>query len=77
LHKEAGNKRGVAYSLCRLGALATDRGDYPSGAALYGESVELYDEAGDTRGRCMALGWLGDLALRQGDVDKAAGIFEE
>ena len=41
LHREARNTRGVAWSVCSLAAVSSDRGDYERSKELYEEAIAL------------------------------------
>ena len=46
LHREARNTRGVAWSVCSLAAVSSDRGDYERAKELYEEGIALAREMG-------------------------------
>ncbi len=77
IRREAGDRRGVAGSLCNLGNVAHVQGDYASARALYEESVAVFRELGDRQGVAGSLCNLGSVADDQGDYTSARALYEE
>jgi tetratricopeptide (TPR) repeat protein len=77
LHRELGDKWGVAETLDSLARWARHRGDYRRAVALLEESLILFRELGDTDN----VGWvtenLGIFAREQGDYGRAAALYEQ
>jgi DNA-binding CsgD family transcriptional regulator len=77
LHREARNRRGVAWSVCSLANVSSDRGDYERAKELYEEGIALARETGGALplgDLLLALGW--ELLL-QGDHERATALNEE
>jgi predicted ATPase/DNA-binding XRE family transcriptional regulator len=77
LHRQLGDKWGVAASLADLAPRARHQGDYKRAEALYEEGLTLYREAGDEDNIGWALMGLGLIAREQGDHGRAAALHEE
>jgi predicted ATPase/DNA-binding CsgD family transcriptional regulator len=77
LHREARNRRGIAWSAYCLGCASSDRGDYERAKELYEEGIALAREMGGALplgDLLMALGW--ELLL-EGDHERATALSEE
>ncbi|HZE48305.1 MAG TPA: tetratricopeptide repeat protein [Jatrophihabitantaceae bacterium] len=72
-----GNTRARARLLFGAGQLAVERGDYPSGRALFEQSVQAYRDAGDLDRAAFALGKVGDSTYAEGDFAAARPLLEE
>lgn len=77
LHRELGDKIGIAWSLTGLSDVARKRDDLDTFRRMNEECVDLRHQAGDKRGVAESLTNLGDGALRQGDLPSALALFEE
>jgi predicted ATPase len=77
LHRETGNRLGVAATLVNLGNVALDLNDYERAGALYEESLALYRELGDRSGTAVALNNLGLIRREMGRRDEAIALHEE
>jgi DNA-binding SARP family transcriptional activator len=65
--------RTTARATTYLGAVASDRADYPRALDLLEQAASLSRAAGDGRGEAYALSMLGRAYLLRGDLDAAAG----
>ena len=77
LHREASNTRGVAWSVCSLAAVSSDRGDYERSKELYEEGIALSREVGGALplgDLLLALGWE---YMLEGDHERATALNEE
>jgi predicted ATPase/DNA-binding winged helix-turn-helix (wHTH) protein len=63
--------------LFAAGALAAEQGDFISGDALIGESLDIARQLGDKQGAAVSVNALAVLARDQGDVARAHSLFEE
>jgi tetratricopeptide (TPR) repeat protein len=84
LHREAlatqracNDLRGVAYSLCYLGLVASGQNDHAQAHRLYEESLALARELGVEGNEAHVLKCLGANALVRGDINAAEDLFEE
>lgn len=77
LHRRLGDRKGVAYSLTSLGALAYALGDLERAVALTEESLEIKRELGDERGLMSSRNNLGEMLQTSGDLAGAQALFEE
>ena len=77
LHREVGDKPGIAVALEIPGFMATLLGEYGRAKEMLEESLALHRELGDDWNVAMVLNSLGWIPLRQGDHDWAARLFEE
>jgi predicted ATPase/DNA-binding CsgD family transcriptional regulator len=77
LHREVGDRAGVAEALLRLGALAAQEGDATGARALSEESLAAYRELGDTAYVASALNNLGSVAHRVGEFERARALYQE
>jgi tetratricopeptide (TPR) repeat protein len=77
LHRESSNARGVAWSVCSLAAVSSDRGDYERSRELYEEAIALAREMGGALplgDLLLALGWE---YMLEGDHERATALNEE
>ena len=77
LHREARNTRGVAWSVCSLAAVSSDRGDYERSKELYEEAIALARKMGGALplgDLLLALGWE---YMLEGDHERATALNEE
>ena len=65
-----------ARALHAEGSLATRQGDYESAAALFEESLALWEELGDAAGTARSLLSMGTVAAEQGDQERAIELSE-
>ena len=65
-----------ARALHAAGSLATRQGDYESAAALFEESLALWEELDDAAGTARSLLSLGTVAAEQGDQERAIELSE-
>ena len=73
----AGRSAGAAArALHAEGSLATRQGDYESAAALFEESLALWEELGDAPGTARSLLSMGTVAAEQGDQERAIELSE-
>jgi predicted ATPase/class 3 adenylate cyclase len=77
LHRELGDRHGIAASLNNLGNVASLQLDYAAARMLYEECLHLHREAEDRRGIAYALMSLGNVELVQGDTLAARRLYEE
>lgn len=77
IHREHGNKTGIAASLNNLGAVAYQLGDYAEARSKYEESLAIKREQGDKQGVARSLNNLGLVTYEQGDYDTARSLYEE
>jgi predicted ATPase/DNA-binding winged helix-turn-helix (wHTH) protein len=69
--------KAFARCLFAAGALASEQGDYASGDALIGESLDVLRQLGDKQGAAVCLNALAVIARDRGDVPGAHTLFEE
>ncbi|HEV2127126.1 MAG TPA: tetratricopeptide repeat protein [Thermomicrobiales bacterium] len=74
--RQAGDRWGVATSLCSLGVAAM-QSEVDESRAFLEESLALYRELGDTYGVARALQYLGEVARAGGDYVVARRLYEE
>ena len=77
LYKEAGDQRGVAWSLGSLANAAGDRGDHERAKRLYEEGLALSRRLGGARPLGAYLSSLGYEFLLEGDLERATELNEE
>ena len=65
-----------ARALHAAGSLATRHGDYESAAALFEESLALWEELDDAAGTARSLLSMGTVAAEQGDQERAIELSE-
>ena len=63
--------------LFAAGALAAEQGDFISGDALIGESLDIARQLGDKQGAAVSVNALAVLARDQSDIARAHSLFEE
>jgi predicted ATPase/DNA-binding winged helix-turn-helix (wHTH) protein len=66
-----------ARALSAAGVLATGQGDYASGAALFGESLDIMRRLFDQQGVAASLNSLAVVARSRGDIPEARALLEE
>ena len=77
LSREAGNSRGVANSLFRLGMMWRVEGDFERATELMEEALALCRESGDPALLASILTHLGITFVFQGDLERAKAPLEE
>jgi predicted ATPase/DNA-binding SARP family transcriptional activator/DNA-binding CsgD family transcriptional regulator len=77
LHREAKNTRGIAWSVCCLANVSSDRGDYERAKELYEEAIALSREMGGALPLADLLINLGYEYLLEGDHERATTLSEE
>jgi predicted ATPase len=77
LHRQLGDKWGVANSINNLGIIVLRQRDYAGARALYEESLNLWRELGNERAVALALGNLGNVADLTGDFETAYAYYNE
>nr|WP_309697143.1 tetratricopeptide repeat protein [Armatimonas sp.] len=77
LHRDQGNRWGIATSLSNLGTLSRDQGNYTAARALFEESLALHRELGKDWGAASALHNLGNVARLQEDYPLAHSLLGE
>jgi DNA-binding CsgD family transcriptional regulator/tetratricopeptide (TPR) repeat protein len=73
---EAG-KRGLAFTLGRLGDMSAEKGDYDKAILFFQESLALYRELTDLSSTSFILLLLGWTLMRTGDLQQAQTYLEE
>ena len=76
-YREMGHKKGVSASLCELGFVAYEQGDYDRAVRLHEQSLDLAREFGTTFGIAWSLRALADAVRGQGDLSRATTLLEE
>jgi predicted ATPase/DNA-binding SARP family transcriptional activator len=66
-----------ARALHAAGSLATRQGDYERAAALFEQSLALWEELGDLPGKARSLLSIGTVAAEQGDQERAIQLSEQ
>ena len=77
LHKELGDKAGIATSIFHLGNVALHIGDHKRAEVLRLEAEALLPGLSDPQARALVLYFLGTAALAEGDRDRAEALAEE
>jgi tetratricopeptide (TPR) repeat protein len=77
LFRAAGDDRGVAVLLHRIGTNALNLGTPELARKPLEESLAFFRRVGSERGIAQVLGSLGHIARADGDVDQAISLFEE
>ena len=82
LHRQSGDREGVAGDLTGLGVIARQRGDLATARTRHGEALEVWRGIGDAAGIAGALLDLGLIRQLEGDyegarseLDEALGVF--
>src|SRR5205823_4898728 len=75
IHREIGDKWGIAYVLLNLGLVSHEQGDFGSARTLYEESLAIRREIGDRQGIAYALERVAALCSAQGEGARAAGLW--
>ncbi len=76
-YQEAGDPRGMAWSLHRLGLVAYRKNDYSLARSRLEESLALFRQLSDQVGLASILNALGIGAIEQGEYTQARSLFEE
>jgi predicted ATPase/class 3 adenylate cyclase len=77
LYRQAGDRRGVAWSLRSLGVQAFFGGDPARARERFEESRALHEEIGDSLGVAECARRLGILAHERGDLEAAEALLQE
>jgi len=77
LHRQLGNKWGVAGSLYLLGNAAADDRDFEAARDLWGESLQLWREVGDRHYALLATRMLAWAYNELGEPDRAHGLMDD
>lgn len=77
LHRDMGDRQGIAGVLTNLGVVAWYQGDYARARERYEESLSLRRELGDAWGMASVLNNLGMVAKARGDYVWATELYEE
>jgi predicted ATPase/class 3 adenylate cyclase len=77
LHRELGDRRGVAVSANNLGILFSDAGDYEKAEELFAQSVVVMRELGDQYGLASLLNAQAIAAFYTGRNEEAQVLYEE
>jgi len=78
MHRELGNKRGIATALLQLARVSFYSQEDPAVAhTLQEEALDLFKELGDKEKIADSFNTLGFLALAQGDAAKASSLAEK
>lgn len=77
IHRELGNRLGVAKVLNSLGNASNDLGDYSAARAYYEESLAIHRKLDARPGVAAVLGNLGVVAQEEGDYETARTLLEE
>jgi len=70
-------KQGLAFTLGRLGDMATETGDYDRAKAYFREALDIYRELNDTPNISFILLLFGWTLMRTGDLQQAQKYLEE
>ncbi|HSK87462.1 MAG TPA: tetratricopeptide repeat protein, partial [Anaerolineales bacterium] len=70
-------KRGLAFTLGRLGDMATETGDYNNATVYLQEALDIYRELNDTHSITFILLLFGWTLMRTGDLQQAQNYLEE
>ncbi len=73
---EAG-RQGLAFTLGRLGDMATETGDYDHAQVYFQEALDIYRERKDTHNIAFILLLFGWVLMRTGDLPQAQNYLEE
>ena len=77
LHRQFGNKRGMAISLWGLGYLRVEDGEYTAAREMLRESIDLLEEVGDDISAAWATRTLAFSYFKPDDHARARPIYEE
>ena len=75
LHREVGNKSGVALAIDNLGLLACAQGDYAAAQSFHEQSLALFKEVGSKQGFIYSLEGLAAVAGARGQPARALILF--
>jgi tetratricopeptide (TPR) repeat protein len=76
LSRQAGDERGVAEAVFRLGYVASSRGDVQRARRLFQESLQGFQSLGDDVGALQVLGDWGSLELEHGEAERGRELCE-
>ncbi len=77
IHREVGNRRGIADSLSNLGLIDFHRGEYTAALAQLEDAVPILRELGDREAEAFALNVMGMVKLSQTDYPHARKLLEQ
>ncbi len=77
LHRELGDRRGIAYALYQLGGVSANRGDLAAARQLSEEALALRREVGNKHDIAWSLNSLATVVSEQGDYSRGRALFEE
>jgi predicted ATPase/class 3 adenylate cyclase/DNA-binding CsgD family transcriptional regulator len=77
LHRQLGDRRGVAYALYYLGGLSAFRGDLAAARSLEEEALALRREVGNKQDIAWSLYYLAGLVSKQGEYSRGRALVEE
>jgi predicted ATPase/DNA-binding SARP family transcriptional activator len=77
LWRQAGDERGVANGMFRLGVIEIMSGDLPGGRRIWEECLEAFRALDDEIGVIQAVGNLGGLELEHGNTDQGLQMIDE
>jgi len=77
LHRQLGDRRGIAYALYYLGGLSAFRGDLAAARSLEEEALALRREVGNKQDIAWSLYYLAGLVSKQGEYSRARALVEE
>src|SRR5947209_3529050 len=77
IHRELGDKEGIAQALHQWGGVFLNQGDYARARSLLQEGLAIYRELGARSGVARTLFNLGRIAFAQGDYATAQALHQE
>ncbi|HEU4875589.1 MAG TPA: tetratricopeptide repeat protein [Pyrinomonadaceae bacterium] len=77
IHRDSGDKWGVANSLNNLGIIAFRNNEYVTARSLYEESLSLWRELGNQRAVALSLINLGNIAEKLDNHLRATSLYQE
>ena len=77
IKEELGDKRGLAYSLYKIGVAKTDKGDYDKALEYYKSSLAIAEEIGHKHSIALNVNNIGMTHFRKCDYKKAAEHLEK
>ncbi len=77
LHRELGDRRGIAYALYQLGSVSAHRGDLAAARSLEEEALALRREVGNKQDIAWSLNSLANVVSEQGEYSRGRALFEE
>jgi Tetratricopeptide repeat len=75
IHRELGDRSGIASALGHLGQVTRERGDYKAAAVLHREGLAILRELGDRRGIAFSLEGLAAVDAAMGHPFRAAHLL--